>query len=178
LRADFFAGFLAADFFAVFLVAAFAIITSLLTTCSQHKFRAMQMRERKYIRFDFTQALHTRAIRAERRDYRIIARTQASDVHWQERSRTPFTSLQRRARCAREASAQHPTQVRLIPIFPIYCAGLQDSRWLAQKQRIALAEPVLRAYGSARTKSIRRDKRIKSKRRACASQSNFSWWIA
>jgi hypothetical protein len=39
----------------------------------------MQMRERKYIRFDFTQALHTRATRAERRDYRIIARTWASD---------------------------------------------------------------------------------------------------
>jgi hypothetical protein len=39
----------------------------------------MQMRERKYIRFDFTQALHTRATSAERRDYRIIARTRASD---------------------------------------------------------------------------------------------------
>jgi hypothetical protein len=39
----------------------------------------MQMRDRKYIRFDFTQALHTRATSAERRDYRIIARTRASD---------------------------------------------------------------------------------------------------
>jgi hypothetical protein len=54
----------------------------------------MQMRERKYIRFDFTQALHTLATSAERRDYRIIARTQASDIHRQERSCTPFTLLQ------------------------------------------------------------------------------------
>jgi hypothetical protein len=61
----------------------------------------MQMREQKYIRFDFTQALHTRAIRTERRDYRIIARTQASDLHRQERSCTPFTLLQRRAPFAR-----------------------------------------------------------------------------
>jgi hypothetical protein len=41
--------------------------------------RAMQMRERKYIRFDFTQALHTHATRVERGDYRIIARTRTSD---------------------------------------------------------------------------------------------------
>src|SRR5277367_5706195 len=39
----------------------------------------MQMRERKYIRFDFTQALHMRATSAERRDYRIIVRTRTSD---------------------------------------------------------------------------------------------------
>jgi hypothetical protein len=137
----------------------------------------MQMRERKYIRFDFAQALHTRATRAERRDYRIIARTHASDLHRQERSCTPFTLLQRRAPLAREASAHHPMQVRSIPDFSIYCAGLQDSRLLMQKQRIALAERVLRACDSARNKSVRPDKRIKSKRRARASQSNFSWWI-
>jgi hypothetical protein len=34
---------------------------------------------RTYIRFDFAQALHTRATRAERRDYRIIARTRPFD---------------------------------------------------------------------------------------------------
>jgi hypothetical protein len=77
LRADFFAGFLAADFFAVFLAAAFGMYRSLSIICSQRKFRAMQMRERRYIRFDFAQALHTRATRAERGDYRIIARTRA-----------------------------------------------------------------------------------------------------
>jgi hypothetical protein len=37
------------------------------------------MRRRKYIRFDFAQALHTRATRAERGDYRIIARAHGSD---------------------------------------------------------------------------------------------------
>jgi hypothetical protein len=138
----------------------------------------MQMRERKYIRFDFTQALHTRATRAERRDYRIIARTQPSDIHRQERSCTPFTLLQRRACVAREASAQQPTQGRLIPVFPIYYTGLQDGRLLAQKPFIALAKLALRAYDGPKAKSIRRDERIKSKRRARSSQSNFSWWIA
>jgi hypothetical protein len=138
----------------------------------------MQMRERRYIRFDFTQALHTRATRAERRDYRIIARTQASDLHRQERSRTPFTLLQRRALFAREASARQQTRVRSNPDFPMYCAGLQDSRLLVQKQRIALAERVSRAYVSAAAESARCDERIKSKRPACESQSNFSWWIA
>jgi hypothetical protein len=39
----------------------------------------MQMREGKYIRFDFTQALRTRATAAKRHDYRIIARTRTSD---------------------------------------------------------------------------------------------------
>ena len=66
-------------------------------------------------------------------------------LHRRERSRTPFTPLQRRARFAREASAQKPTRVRSIPDFPIYCARLQESRLLVQKQRIALAERVLRA---------------------------------
>jgi hypothetical protein len=79
LRADFFAGFLAADFFAVFLVAAFGmyhvpLIHLLAAQISRH-----QMRGRRYIRFDFAQALHTRATRAERDDYRIIARTRLSD---------------------------------------------------------------------------------------------------
>ena len=138
----------------------------------------MQMRERKYIRFDFTQALHTRATRAERRDYRIIARTRASD-HSSTRALAHAVHFVATAHAfAREASAQQPTRVRSIPDFPIYCAGLRDSRLLVQKQCIALAEQVLRAYDSARAKSIRRDERIKSKRRACASQSNFSWWIA
>jgi hypothetical protein len=135
----------------------------------------MQMRERKYIRFDFAQALHARATSVERHDYRIIARTQASDVHQQERSRTPFTLLQRRALFACKAPAGQLTQVRSIPDFPIYSACLQDSRLLVQKQCIALAERVLRASNSARTDSARRDKRIKSKRRARSSQSNFSW---
>jgi hypothetical protein len=66
----------------------------------------MQMRERRYIRFDFTQALHTRATRAESRDYRIIARTQALIIQRQQRLRTPFTLLRRRAYLAREASAR------------------------------------------------------------------------
>jgi hypothetical protein len=39
----------------------------------------MQMHARNYIRFDFAQALHTRATRADAHDYRIIARARAPD---------------------------------------------------------------------------------------------------
>jgi hypothetical protein len=56
----------------------------------------MQMREGKYIRFDFTQALHTRATRAERRDYRIIARTRTSDHSLTRALARAVHSLQRR----------------------------------------------------------------------------------
>ena len=153
-------------------------MTSLSTICSQHKFCAMQMRERKYIRFDFTQALHTRATGVERRDYRIIARTRASD-HLSTRALAHAVRFVATAHgFAREAPAQQPTQLCSIPDFPIYCAPLRDSWLLMQKHFIALSEQALRPCAGARTKSIHRDERIKSKRRACASQSNFSWWIA
>src|ERR1700722_7599309 len=141
LRADFFAGFFAADFFAVFLVAVFAIYHVPLNHLLSAQLCALQMRERRYIRFDFAQALYTRATRAERRDYRIIARTQASDIHQQERSCTPFTPLRRRASLARNTLAHRLTRVRSIPDFPIYRACLRDSRLLVQLQCIALAEP-------------------------------------
>jgi hypothetical protein len=135
----------------------------------------MQMRERRYIRFDFTQALHTRATSAERRDYRIIARARPLIIRRRERSRTPFTLLQRRARFAREASARQWTQVRSIPDLPRYCRDLRDARVLVRRQFITFADSALRMYDSASIKHIRRDERIKSKRQACSSQSNFSW---
>jgi hypothetical protein len=138
----------------------------------------MQMRERKYIRFDFTQALHARATSVERRDYRIIARTWTSDRSSTKRLRTLFTLLRQRIGFAREACAQRPKRVHSSPAFPIYRADLHDSRELVQKQDVALVQQLLRASRNPRTESIRRDKRIKSKRRACASRSNFSWWIA
>jgi hypothetical protein len=100
----------------------------------------MQMREGKYIRFDFTQASRTRTTSAERRDYRIIARTRPLIVRRRERSRAPLTLLQRSTRSARKASAQWLKQVRSSPDFPIYCAGLQDSRLLVQKHGIAVME--------------------------------------
>ena len=105
----------------------------------------MQMRERKYIRFDFAQALYRRAARAERRDYRIIARTRASDPSSTERSRTPFTLLRWRARFARDASPHQPAQARSIPDLPIYYLDLRDSRLLVRRQFITLADPALRA---------------------------------
>jgi hypothetical protein len=175
LRADFFAGFLAADFFAVFLVAAFGIYHVPLNHLLSAQICAMQMRERKYIRFDFTQALHRRATRAERRDYRIIARTRASDPSSTERSPAPFTVLRRRTRFARDAPTHQPTQAPSIPDLPIYCPNLRDSCLLVRRQFIALPDPALRAQDSTSIKRIRRDERIKSKRRACSSQSNFSW---
>jgi hypothetical protein len=89
--------------------------------------------------------LHTRATRAERRDYRIIARTHTSGVHRQACSCTPFTLLRWRAPIVREGCADHPLQVRPSPVFSIYFADLQDSRLLKQKQRIALPERPSRA---------------------------------
>src|ERR1700733_5812371 len=135
----------------------------------------MQMHDRKYIRFDFTQALHTRATSAERRDYRIIARARASG-HSSTRALAHAVHLLRRgARFVREASAHQWMQVRSIPDLPIYCLDLRDSWVLVRRQFIALADRALRTYDSTSIKHIRRDERIKSKRQACSSQSNFSW---
>src|SRR6202453_4147843 len=120
----------------------------------------MQMHERKYIRFDFTQALHTRATSAERRDYRIIARARPLIIRRRERSRTPFTLLQRRARFAREASARQWTQVRSIPDLPRYCRDLRDSRVLVRRQFITLADSALRMYNTASNTNIRRADRL------------------
>ena len=91
------------------------------------------MRERKYIRFDFTQALHMRATSAERRDYRIIARTRTSDPSLTRALARAVHSVATAHAFAREASAQQPTQVRSIPDLPIYCASLRDSRLLVQE---------------------------------------------
>jgi hypothetical protein len=138
----------------------------------------MQMRERRYIRFEFTQALYTRAIRAERRDYRIIARTRTSEPSTTRAFAHGVHAAAMVRPFAREASPKQRTQRQLIPVFPIYCGYLQDFRLRVQKQSAALAESLLRAHRAARTKSMHRDERIKSKRYAYASQSNFSWWIA
>ena len=64
----------------------------------------MQMRRRRYIRFDFTQALHTRATSAERHDHRIIARARASDL----------SSTRAFARCVRLGSNEARVRMRSI----------------------------------------------------------------
>jgi hypothetical protein len=81
----------------------------------------MQMRERKYIRFDFAQALHTRATRVEHRDYRIIARTRTSKHSLTRALAHADHSVEAAHVCAHEAVAQQPAQVRSIPDLPIYC---------------------------------------------------------
>jgi hypothetical protein len=68
----------------------------------------MQMRGRKYIRFDFAQALHTRATTAERRDHRIIARTCASDHSLTRALARGVHSFATPHTFTREASAQQP----------------------------------------------------------------------
>jgi hypothetical protein len=100
----------------------------------------MQMRERKYIRFDFTQALHARTTGAERRDYRIIARTRTSDHSLARALARATHSVATLHVFAHEASAPQPAQARSIPDLPIYCAALRDSCLLVQQQFIALAE--------------------------------------
>jgi hypothetical protein len=86
--------------------------------------------------------------------------------------------LRRRARFARAASAHAQKRVRSIPDLPIYCPDLRDSCLLVRRQFIALADPALRASDSMSIKRTHRDERIKSKRRACSSQSNFSWSLS
>jgi hypothetical protein len=100
----------------------------------------MQMRERNYIRFDFTQALHARATGAERHDYRIIARTRTSDHSLTRALERAIHSVATTHAFARNASAQRPAQVRSIPDLPIYCVALRDSCLLVQQQFLALAE--------------------------------------
>jgi hypothetical protein len=78
--ATFFAGlFLAADFFAVFLVAAFAMCcVPLIRLPCARILRAMQERERRYIRFDSAQEFKVSETPAQQDDYRIIARMKPS----------------------------------------------------------------------------------------------------
>jgi hypothetical protein len=100
----------------------------------------MQMRGRKYIRFDFAQALHTRATRAERRDYRIIARTRTSDHSVTRALARAFHFAATARPFAREACARQPKHFCSILGLPIYHGPLRGSRSLAQAQVIALAE--------------------------------------
>src|SRR3984957_182800 len=105
----------------------------------------MQMRERKYIRFDFTQASHRRATRAEHRDYRIIARTQPSDPS-STRALAHAVHSVATARAFRAGRfCPSADAARSIPDSPIYCPDLRDSRLLVRRQFIALADPALRA---------------------------------
>ena len=133
------------------------------------------MRDRKYIRFDFTQALHTHATRFERDDYRIIARTRTSDPSSTRALARAVHSVATAHAFAREASAQQPTQVRSIPDSPINYGRLRGSLLLMQEPFIALREQLASARGNTRSENAGRGERIKSKRRACSSQSNFSW---
>ena len=97
------------------------------------------MRRRKYIRFDFTQALHTRATTAERRDYRIIARTCASDHSLTRALAHDVHSVAAPYPFTREASAQQPEQVCSGPGLPIYIRRLRGSQLLVQQQFVVLA---------------------------------------
>jgi hypothetical protein len=89
-------------------------------------FRVTQMQARKYIRFDSTQELHTRAMSAKRRDYRIIARARAPDrsstrslaqVRERATTRTPGRATHARSR------AHTRMQTPALPIFPRHLRG-------------------------------------------------------
>jgi hypothetical protein len=100
----------------------------------------MQMRGRKYIRFDFTQAAHIGATHAEWRDYRIIARTRTSD-HSVTRALTHAICFPGTAHAFEgEGSAQQPKHVRSIRGSPIYYRRLRGSRFFVQRRVAALAE--------------------------------------
>jgi hypothetical protein len=100
----------------------------------------MQMRERKYIRFDFTQALHTRATRAERRDYRIIARTRTVDHAYASALAYAVHFAAATHACARKAFVWRSTPVRSDLALPIYFERLRGSLLFKQKPFAARAE--------------------------------------
>ena len=101
------------------------------------------MRRRKYIRFDSTQALHTRVTSAERRDYRIIARARASDLSLTRAlASMRWTASQCRARSRADACcvAADMQASREFPLCPYILGVSEDS-----------------AYGSRRNSSRRRN---------------------
>jgi hypothetical protein len=147
---------------------------SLSIICSQRKFRTMQMRWRRYIRFDFAQALHTRAMRGEHRDYRIIAR-----------ARTFNRSLMRALACGAELHRETAC-VGARSIRGAIGASSHESRFahifLVSPRIVSVGAntiahvraPRVRLARNTKGKAICRGERIKSKRRARSSQSNFS----
>jgi hypothetical protein len=98
----------------------------------------MQMRGRRYIRFDFTQALHTRATSAEPRDYRIIARARASDHSSTTALARGIDTVATLHGFAREALAPQPAEACTIPAPPIFYGRLRGSSLLVKKQLLAL----------------------------------------
>jgi hypothetical protein len=134
----------------------------------------MQMRERKYIRFDFAQALHTPATSAERHDYRIIARTRAVDHSFASALAHAVHFVAAAQAHARKAFARRSTQVQRDLVLPIFSALLQRPRLFAQEPFSALMERLYARKDNARSSNIGCDERIKSKRCTCSSQSNFS----
>jgi len=167
LRADFFAGFLAADFFAVFLAAAFGMYQVPLNHLFAAQFRAMQMRGRKYIRFDFAQALHTRATSAGRGDYRIIARTRASDLSSARALARALDLMAPRRASPCKASAKLRTQSAHDPRFAHIFTASPRIACVCAHAIDRVGEARLRRAGDARSNSIGLGERIKSKRRAC-----------
>jgi hypothetical protein len=128
----------------------------------------------KYIRFDSTQELQTRATCAERHDHRIIARAQALIVQCRERSQAALFLIARIAQAyAMQArgEARIPTSILAMPILSGRLRGL---RQLERAQALVLGELDLDASEGAMSKALGHNERIKSKRRERTSQSNFS----
>ena len=104
-------------------------------------FRATQMQARKYIRFDSTQELRVCAMSVKRADYRIIARTQASD-------RSMTRGLAQHARLRPNPNAWSPSPAHgaaLVcmrnPALLIFSAYLQGSRHRERAQTLIRAKP-------------------------------------
>jgi hypothetical protein len=91
------------------------------------------MRERKYIRFDFAQALHTRATSVERADYRIIARTRAV-----------YHSL-----ASALAYAVHFVTAARLHAAQTFCAALDASSFRSSFAHIFCASPRLSVVRAA-----------------------------
>ena len=122
------------------------------------------MQARKYIRFHSTQELHTRAISAERRDYRIIARARAPDRSLTRALARGASPRQSASACVRLACAQRARKLSQSLDFPIFSGRLQGSIRLARAHVLPFAEPISAASDDARSDALALCERIKSKR--------------
>ncbi len=136
--------------------------------------RATQMHAGKYIRFDSTQELHTRLMSAKRRDYRIIARARAPIIEWRQRSRTARGPAPTRAHARATQARSGSRACAPIPALPMFSAYFRGSMRYSACRSLYSRNCSQAPLTVRRAMRLAAAGRIKSKRRAHSSQSNFS----
>jgi len=132
------------------------------------------MQARKYIRFDSTQELRMRLMSVKPADYRIIARTRAPDRSmtrrlWQHAWLRHNINAWSASPLPGRRGHMHADS-RFAHIFRV-SPRIETSQARATSR---MGETFLSVPDTARSGASNNFKRIKSKRRECCSQSNFS----